>query len=137
MGTEDKMNDNFNIIDNETIEKLPSLEDCTAEELAQFIGDVLYTKKAHDIQKLHVGKQTVIAEEFVLCTGSSGSQVRALTDEVEYRTEQRGVTPIRVEGRDNNAWVIMDYGTVLVHIFSREARQFYNLEKLYTGEKEN
>ena len=130
------MNGNFNIIDNETMEKLPSLEGCTAEELAQFIGDVPYTKKAHDVQILHVGKKTVIAEEFVLCTGGSGSQVRALTDEVEYRVGQRGVSAIRVEGRDNNAWVIIDYGTVLVHVFSREARQFYNLEKLYDGEKE-
>ena len=72
----------------------------------------------------------------MLCTGGSGSQVRALTDEVEYRVGQRGVSAIRVEGRDNNAWVIIDYGTVLVHVFSREARQFYNLEKLYDGEKE-
>ena len=115
----------------ETNEALPSLVGCSSEELAAYIAEVLDSKKAHDIQTLKVGEKTIIAEQFVLCTGSSNTQVRSLTDEVEYRTELRGISPLRVEGRDNNAWVIMDYGHVIVHIFSREARQFYNLEKLY------
>ena len=118
----------------ETNEALPTLVGCSSQELAAYIAEVLDSKKAHDIQVLKVGEKTVIAEQFVLCTGSSNTQVHSLTDEVEYRTELRGVSPIRVEGRDNNAWVIMDYGHVIVHIFSREARQFYNLEKLYDKE---
>ena len=119
---------------NETNENLTSLEDATPAELAAYIRDVLDSKKAHDIDVIEVGKKTIIAEQFVLCTGGSNTQVRALTDEVEYRTKLRGVEPIRIEGRGSNAWIIMDYGHVLVHIFSREARQFYKLEKLYDGE---
>lgn len=126
------MNENF--INENKNEVLPSLANASSAELAAYIAEVLDSKKAHEIQTLRVGEKTIIAEQFVLCTGGSGSQVRALTDEVEYRTELRGVSPLRVEGRDNNAWVIMDYGTVIVHIFSREARQFYKLEKLYDGE---
>ncbi len=114
-----------------TNENVKSLVGATSAELAEFISEVLDSKKAHDITTIEVGQKTIIAEQFVICNGGSSSQVRALTDEVEYKTELGGVSPIRVEGRDNNAWVIMDYGMVIVHIFSREARQFYNLEKLY------
>jgi ribosome-associated protein len=115
-------------------ENLAPLTDATSAELAAYIAEVLDSKKAHDIDVIEVGKKTIIAEQFVLCTGGSNTQVRALTDEVEYRTKLRGVEPIRIEGRESNAWIIMDYGHVLVHIFSREARQFYKLEKLYEGE---
>jgi len=125
------MENNKEMLENEN---LPALDGADSEALAAYIAEVLDSKKAKDIQVLEVGSKTIIAERFVLCTGSSNTQVRSLTDEVEYRTELRGVTPIRVEGRESNAWVIMDYGNVLVHIFSREARQFYNLEKLYDGE---
>jgi len=125
------MENNKEMLENES---LPALDGADSEALAAYIAGVLDSKKAKDIQVLEVGSTTIIAERFVLCTGSSNTQVRSLTDEVEYRTELRGVTPIRVEGRESNAWVIMDYGNVLVHIFSREARQFYNLEKLYDGE---
>ncbi len=114
-----------------TNENVKSLVGVSSAELAAFIEEVLDSKKAHDITTIEVGQKTIIAEQFVICNGGSSSQVRALTDEVEYKTELGGVSPIRVEGRDNNAWVIMDYGNVIVHIFSREARQFYNLEKLY------
>lgn len=112
-------------------EVLPSLAEASAEELAARICEVLDAKKAHDIEKIAVADKTVIAEYFVICTGNSNTQVHSLTDEVEYRLGLQEVKPIRVEGKDGNAWIVMDYGTVIVHIFNREARQFYNLEKLY------
>lgn len=115
----------------EEIKKMPPLSAKEPDDLAAYIAEVLDGKKAQDIVNLKVADKTVIADNFVLCTGGSSTQVRALTDEVEYRVKLRGVEPIRVEGRDNNAWIIMDYGSVLVHIFSREARAFYDLEKLY------
>ena len=73
----------------------------------------------------------VIAEYFVLCSGNSSTQVRGLVGEVEFRLGERGVQPYNVEGRDNNSWILMDYSNVIVHVFSREARDFYNLDKLY------
>ena len=127
--------DNNEILTNE-LDTLPSLENATSAELAAYIAEVLDSKKAHDINVIEVGKKTIIAEQFVLCTGGSNTQVRALTDEVEYRTTQRDRIPTNVEGRDNVAWIILDYDSVIVHVFSREAREYYNLDKLYSGTTE-
>ena len=107
------------------------LDPADAKGLAEAIADVLDSKKGHDIKVLYVEDKTVITEYFVLCTGNSSTQVKALLGEVEYKMEQRGVTPYGVEGRDNNSWMILDYSNVIVHVFSREAREFYNLDKLY------
>ena len=112
-------------------ESLESLEGADAKTLAEAIADVLDSKKGHDIKVVHVADKTVIAEYFVICTGNSSTQVRALAGEVEYKMEQRGVKPYGVEGRDNNSWLIVDYSHVIVHVFSREAREFYKLDKLY------
>ena len=88
-------------------------------------------KKARDIKIIHVEEKTVIAEYFVICTGNSSTQVKALAGEVEFKMGERGVSPYNVEGRDNNSWIIVDYSHVLVHVFSRESREFYNLDNLY------
>ena len=114
-----------------TAEALPSLKDASARELADAIAEVLDSKKGRDIKVLHVEDKTVIAEYFVLCTGNSGTQIKALAGETEYRIGLRGVEPYQIEGRDNNTWLLLDYSNVIVHIFSREAREFYNLDKLY------
>ena len=107
------------------------LDASDAKALAEAIADVLDSKKGHDIKVLYVEDKTVITEYFVICTGNSSTQVKALLGEVEYRLEQRGVTPYGIEGRDNNSWMILDYSNVIVHVFGREAREFYNLDKLY------
>ena len=112
-------------------ESLETLEGADAKTLAEAIAEVLDSKKGHDIKVVHVADKTVIAEYFVICTGNSSTQVRALAGEVEYRTELRGLSPYSVEGRDNNSWLIVDYSHVIVHVFSREARDFYKLDKLY------
>ena len=118
-------------MDINTTEKLPSLEGASTLEIAKAIADVLDSKKGRDIKIIHVEEKTVIAEYFVLCTGNSSTQVKALVGEVEYRLGERDVTPYNVEGRDNNSWILMDYSNIIVHVFSREAREFYNLDKLY------
>ena len=112
-------------------EALPPINGDNALEVAEAIAEVLDSKKARDIKVIKVDDKTVISEYFVLCTGNSSTQVKALAGEVEYRMEQRGLLPYNVEGRDNNAWVLVDFSNVIVHIFSREAREFYNLDKLY------
>ena len=112
-------------------EVLPSLKDADAQELAEAIAAVLDSKKGHDIRVLPVSDKTVIADYFVICTGNTGTQVKALAGEVEYRIGLRDVAPYGVEGRDNGTWLVMDYSHVIVHIFSREAREFYKLDKLY------
>ncbi|MBE6556872.1 MAG: ribosome silencing factor [Ruminococcaceae bacterium] len=110
---------------------LPSLAEADARALAMAIADVLDAKKAKDIKVYYVKEKTVITEYFVVCSGNTGTQVQGLAGEVEYKIGERGVTPYLVEGRDNNAWILVDYSHVIVHVFSREAREFYNLDRLY------
>lgn len=117
-------------------EQLPSLAEATPEELAHAIFDVLDAKKAHGIKVLRVNDQTVITDYFVICNGNSGTQVKSLAGEVEYKLGLRGVDPVHFEGRDNNGWIVLDYSSVIVHIFSRENRDFYQLEKLYGDAEE-
>ena len=117
-------------------EKEKSLEGVTSKELAEAIYEILDNKKARDLKILHVENKTVIADYFVLCTGNSSTQVKALADEVDYKTSLRGRIPTNVEGRDNTAWIVIDYDSVIVHVFSREARDYYNLDKLYSGTTE-
>ena len=117
-------------------EQLPSLEGATPEELAHAIFDVLDAKKAQNIKVLQVEDQTVITDYFVICTGNSSTQVKALGGEVEYKLGLRGVDPLHYEGRDSNGWIVLDYSSVIVHIFSRENRDFYQLEKLYGDAEE-
>ena len=124
----------FDVNENEIVES--SLEGVCPEELAKAIYDILDNKKGRDIKLLHVEKKTVIADYFVICTGNSSTQVKALADEVEYKTTLRGRAPTNVEGRDNVSWLILDYDSVIVHVFSREAREYYNLDKLYSGTTE-
>ncbi len=130
-------------MDNE-IKKLPIEENLTAEQLAepeklaQFIVSVLDSKRGKDIKLLHVEKQTVIADYFVVCTGTSRTQIRALADEVEFKLSQYGIVPTHTEGADSGIWVLQDFDSVIVHIFTPDGRDFYKLEKLYqdTTEKD-
>ena len=112
-------------------QNLPSLENVSAEELANAIAEVLDSKKAFDIEILPVAEKTVLAEYFVIASGNTSTHIKSLVDEVEYRTGLRNLLPYHVEGKDNNSWIVMDYSHVLVHVFTRESREFYNLEKLY------
>lgn len=113
-------------------EEIKSLVDATPEELANAIAQILDDKKGKDVKVIAVGDKTIIADYFVLANGNTSTHVRALADEVEYKLGLAGVEPLRMEGRDGNNWRVVDYSSVLVHIFDREAREFYNLDKLYT-----
>ncbi len=122
---------------NENMNKEPILkEDATPEQEAEFIVTVLDSKKAKNIKLLHVEKQTVIADYFVICTGTSRTQIKSLADEVEYRMSASGVEPLHIEGGRGDSWILLDYGSVIVHVFGSDARSFYDLEKLYDGTTE-
>ena len=101
--------------------------------LAEEIYRILDSKNGEDVAVIKVAEKTDLTDYFVIATAKSTTHVRALTDEVEYRVELAGIKPDRSEGRGNgNSWMVIDYGNVLVHVFSREAREFYNLDKLYS-----
>ena len=114
-----------------TNEEIVSLENATPLEVAKAVETFLDNKKGRDIKVLHVEDVTSIADYFVVCTATSNTHVKALSGEVEYQLERRGINAYHIEGRDNNSWVVLDYCNVIVHIFNREARDFYNLDKLY------
>lgn len=117
---------------NEMIEETPApLTDATPRELADAIATFLDNKKARDIKVIPMEGKTDICDFMVLATGNSSTHVQSLGGEVEYQMGRRLVKPLHVEGRDSNAWIVVDYSHVLVHIFTRETREFYNLDKLY------
>lgn len=102
-------------------------------QIAEMAVKILDSKKAGDIKLLHVANDTIITDYMVLCNGNSGTQIRSLGDEVEYKFNLAGVELNHIEGVPAGGWILLDYGSVIIHIFSKEARQMYNLEKLYQG----
>ena len=103
----------------------------SGKALALKIASILDEKKAHDIKIINVNKKTIIADYFVIAGGSSRTQVNSLADEVEYKLGLEGIVPARIEGRGDGSWVILDFNSVIVHVFGRDARDFYKLEKLW------
>ncbi len=117
-------------------EKAPDLTAADSLDVAKAVVRILDAKKAGDIKLLHVEEQTTIADYFVICTGNSRTQVNSLADEVEFKLSQSGLSLLRKEGGSNGVWTLLDYGPVIVHVFGREGREFYNLEKLYDAGSE-
>ena len=113
-------------------EEIKSLNGAEPEVLAQAIADILDNKKAKDVKVIKVGDKTIIADYFVLANGNTSTHVRSLADEVEFKLTQAGVEAIRHDGGGGADWRVLDYASVIVHIFDREAREFYKLDKLYT-----
>ncbi len=105
-----------------------------AKAIAELAVNVLDNKKGMDVSMLSVGDQTILADYFVLATGTSGTHVRALADEVEFKLkEEMGIEPSHIEGASGNAWTLLDYGCVVINIFTAQAREFYKLERLWNG----
>lgn len=101
------------------------------KELAEKIIKILDSRKAGEIKLLYTEEKTTLADYFVICSGNSSTQTKGLADEVEYKIGLEGITPMNTEGYESSSWVLLDYGSVVVHIFNGETRQFYNLEKLW------
>ena len=112
-------------------EKMTSLAGASSEEIARAIADVLDSMKARDIKLLRVSDKTVMTDYFVICSGTSNTQIKALSGEVEYKLGERGVSPRHIEGYETGTWIAIDYAHVIVHIFSKDQREFYKLEKLW------
>ncbi|MEE1219251.1 MAG: ribosome silencing factor [Ruminococcus sp.] len=103
----------------------------TSYEQAVLAAKAISSKKGLDIQILEIGSVSVIADYMVIATGTSSTHVKALADEVEYQLDKSGVSVSHVEGYRSNTWILLDYIDVIVHVFSDEARDFYDLERLW------
>lgn len=89
-------------------------------------------KQGRDIKVLRTAGQTTLADYFVICNGTSNTQVRALADAVEEALSRAGEEPHHIEGHWGNQWTLMDYSAVVIHIFTEEGREFYGLERLWS-----
>ena len=104
----------------------------TANEIALTAVKALDSKKGQDIKCLETGHLTTLADYFVIATGNSNTQINALCGAVEKAMkEQAGEDPLRREGYRDGTWVLLDFSSVVVHLFMDEARQFYDLERLW------
>ena len=102
------------------------------KELKNAICELLDEHKAVDITILNVEHLTVMTDYFVICTAKSNKQVKALAEMLEEKLEERGEKPNHEDGLRDGKWAVLDYGSVIVHIFNDETRMFYCLEKLWT-----
>ena len=107
-----------------------------AREMAEIAVKALDSKKGKEIRLIRIDKITTLAEYFVICTGTSNTQINALCDAVEKELTEKGEEPLHREGYRGGTWVLLDYGCVVVHVFNDEARKFYSLEHLWADGEE-
>lgn len=99
-------------------------------DILKIAANALNDKKAVNLSAIRVEDLTMITEYFLLATATSSTHVRALAEEVEFKLSEAGLEPAHIEGK-STGWVLLDYGSVIVHVFNRESREFYNLDKLW------
>ena len=102
------------------------------KEMISIAVKALDGKQGKDIKALRIADQTTLADYFIICNGTSNTQVRALADAVEEAMSKAGEEPHHIEGHRGGQWTLMDYSSVVVHIFTEEGREFYGLERLWS-----
>ena len=108
----------------------------TPKEIAIAAVKALDSKKGQDIKCLETGHLTTLADYFVLCTATSTTQIKAMSDACEEAMEKNGERVHHIEGHRGGTWLLMDFSAVVVHIFMDEARKFYDLERLWGDAEE-
>jgi len=103
----------------------------SAKHTAQRIIDLAREKKGKQIVKMGIGTISSFADYFVIITGESGVQIKAIADHIDNELRLEDIYPSNKEGYQNLSWVLMDYGDVIVHIFNHESREFYAIERLW------
>ncbi|MFA5675105.1 MAG: ribosome silencing factor [Christensenellales bacterium] len=98
----------------------------------QNAAKLLFMNKAEDVRLIHVSNLTIVADYFILASGRSDVHVKSLCDEVQDHMAKAGRNRLRIEGYREGRWIVIDYGDILIHIFHRQEREFYGLERLWT-----
>ena len=101
------------------------------KEIAYAVTKALDGKKGMDIKLLRIDRVSSLADYFLICTGTSNTHVKTLCDYAEYAMDQLGEPLLGREGHRGNSWELLDYGSVVIHVFTDEARKFYDLERLW------
>ena len=107
----------------------------TSKERANMAIEALEDKKAEDIRVIDISEVSVIADYFIIASGNNRNQVQALIDNVEEQLGRAGVSPKQIEGYDAANWVLMDYRDIIVHVFDKENRLFYDIERIWRDGK--
>ena len=102
-----------------------------AAELAHRIVEIASDKKGNDIVMLRTAELTTMADFFIICSGRSDRQVSALSGAIVDGLRDAGIRPLGIEGRQSSRWILLDFGSVIVHVFAPEEREFYGLERLW------
>lgn len=100
-------------------------------ELIEIVREAALDKKGDDLMEIDIAGRTIIADRFVLVTGRSKIQTRAIADSVKEKVEAAGMHVARIEGYADGNWILIDLGNIIVHVFTPEQRTFYNLERLW------
>ena len=103
----------------------------TPKQIAYEVTKALDAKKGLDIKLLKIDKISTLADYFLICTGTSSTHVRTLCDYAEVTLQDLGEPMLGREGHRGNSWELLDFGTIVVHVFTEEAREFYSLERLW------
>ena len=103
----------------------------TAKEVAYEVTKALDAKKGMDIKLLKINEVSSLADYFLICTGTSNTHVKTLCDYAEYTLQELGEPMLGREGHRGNSWELLDFGSIVVHVFTDEARKFYNLERVW------
>ncbi|MFD2612678.1 ribosome silencing factor [Paenibacillus gansuensis] len=107
----------------------------TSEQLLEAVVNAAEDKKAMNVVALNLQGISLVADYFVICHGNSDTQVNAITTEIKKQADALGVTIKGVEGVDTARWVLIDLGDVVVHVFHRDEREYYNIERLWSDAK--
>ena len=108
----------------------------TSYEMAVLLAKTLDSKKGMDVKVLKTEDLTTLCDYFVLCTATSNTQVKAMSDACEEAAEKQGEHAHHIEGHRDGTWLLMDFSSVVVHVFTDEARKFYDLERLWSDAQE-
>lgn len=104
-------------------------------EMIEKIVRTLDSKRAEDIQAIEIKDLTILADYFIIANGNSNTHTKTLAEEVEFQLSQLGIEPARREADSGNTWIILDYSDIIVHVFYKETRNFYQLERLWADGK--
>lgn len=110
-------------------------EKFTSKEIALAAIEALEDKKGEEIKIIDISQVSILADYFIIASGNNRNQVQALCDNVEEKLGRMGILKKQTEGYDNGNWILIDYGDIVIHVFDKENRLFYDLERIWRDGK--
>lgn len=103
-----------------------------SKDIVKLVTASMDEKKAENIKVIDISKVSVIADYFIIASGNNKNQIQAMADDIEEKLTKQGVEPKQIEGYANASWILLDYRDVIIHIFNKEDRLFYDIERIWT-----